>query len=81
LIICPDLIGRVFNVSPKQRLKNVRDSFVGLLVSMIRDDAGSGTAVALVAATVLQVLVVAVLLLPLGAVYVFGHLPVAPSAA
>ncbi|RLN03113.1 hypothetical protein C2845_PM13G12370 [Panicum miliaceum] len=39
---------------------------------MIRTDAGSGTAVALVAATVLQVLVVAVLLLPLGAVYVFG---------
>ena len=67
-----DLIGRVFNVSPKQRFKNVRDSLVVLLVSMIRNDSGSRTAVALVAATMLQVLVVAVLLLPLGAVYVFG---------
>ena len=51
---------------------------MGLLVSMIRSGTGSGTAVAMalvaarLAATVLQVLVVAVLLLPLGAVYVFG---------
>nr|CAB3480922.1 unnamed protein product [Digitaria exilis] len=63
---------RVFNVSPKRRLENVRVSFMGFMVSMFHSKAGSGALVALVAAAVLQMMVVVVLLFPLGVVYVFG---------
>ncbi|KAL6661461.1 hypothetical protein ACP70R_000845 [Stipagrostis hirtigluma subsp. patula] len=64
---------RVFSVSLKDKLRDLRDSFSGLMVSMCSGKAGICTVdLAVVVATLPQVRVVVLILLPLGVVYMFG---------
>ncbi|KAL6598547.1 hypothetical protein ACP70R_046246 [Stipagrostis hirtigluma subsp. patula] len=63
----------VFSVSLKDKLRDLRDSFSGLMVSMCSGKAGICTVdLAVVVATLPQVPVVVLILLPLGVVYMFG---------
>ncbi|KAL6870673.1 hypothetical protein ACP4OV_014521 [Aristida adscensionis] len=62
----------VFSVSLKQKVSRLKDSSSGLLISMCYGEPGFWRASVVLIATLLQGLVVAVILLPLGAVYVFG---------
>uniref|UniRef100_K3YMV7 Uncharacterized protein n=3 Tax=Setaria italica TaxID=4555 RepID=K3YMV7_SETIT len=68
----------VFNVFLKEKLRNILYSLMGLMISMVNCEAEAESLSAVMImmavgfATLLQVLVVAVILLPLGAVYVFG---------